>query len=323
MTLRSGSLIGLLGLIVSLAHAQQGAVAGPVAGYVFDAQAQVVRPILGIPGAALLGDPLSLGMQVTSATISPRLDSVAAVAVDGSFHLFALRAGAAKEVAVNGIPSAPERVVYSPNGSAAALYAGGRIQVVAGLPAAPAPAGAFDMSALLALPGGRGHRQFTGSFAVSDDGALVLVAEGSGVQLFGSGPAKQLAAGRMTALAFAPGTHDAVVAGTGVTLVRDVAGTATRQTIAPDDPTQTAVGASFSADAGKLYVAGTKTSGVAVFDLKAGTSAQIACNCTPAGLVGMGDLYRLNEVGSAPLWILDPTSAGPRIVFVPVKTAAQ
>lgn len=315
-------LVSVLSVAASVAQAQQGVVAGPVAGYVFDASAQALRPVQGIPGAALLGDPVALGMVASSATVSPRLDSVAVVAADGSFHIFTLNAGAAAEVPVNGITTTPARVVYSPNGTSAALFANGRIQVVTGLPAVPAPGSTFDLSAVPARPG-RGHRQFTGSFAVSDDGAYVLVAEGSGVQLLGTGPAKQVMAGRTTSVAFAPGSHDAVVAGTGVTLVRDVAGAATPLTLAPADPTQTAVGAAFSSDGSHLYVAGTAAQAVTAYDLKAGTSSQIACNCSPAGLTGMGNLYRLNEVGNAPLWLLDPYAGTPRIVFVPVKTAAQ
>jgi len=33
----------------------------------------------------------------------------------------------------------------------------------------------------------------------------------------------------------------------------------------------------------------------------------------------MGDLFRLNEAGAAPLWLLDARQPDPRIVFVPVR----
>jgi hypothetical protein len=321
MAVRNWSLVSLLCLAAPMVHAQQGAVAGPVAGYVFDGAAHALRPVLGIPGASILGDPVNLGVALASATVSPRLDSVLAVTADGSFHIFTLSGGAARDAGVNGITVPPERMVYSPMGTAAALYAGSRIQVVTGLPAAPVAGNTFDLTALLALPGGRGHHSLTGSFAVSDDGAYLLVAEGAGVQGFGPGPSRLVVAARGAAVAFAPGSHDAAVAGLGVTLVKDVGGAASQQAIAPEDGTHPAVGVAFSTDGGKLYLASAIAQGVTAFDLAAGTRTLIPCNCTPAGITGMGNLYRLNEVGAAPLWLLDTTASGPRIVFVPVKAS--
>jgi hypothetical protein len=305
MTIRNRSLVSLLCLAAPLALAQQGRVEGPVTGYVFDGQAQALRPVLGIPGASVLGDPVNLGAGLASGAVSPRLDSVIAVATDGTFHIYTLNAGAASEVPANGIPFVPERVVFSPTGSAAALYGGGRIQVVTGLPGAPKPGNNFDISALLALPRGRGHQTLTGS----------------GVHLMGAGAAKQLVAARGAAVAFAPGTHDAAIAAASVTLVKDVGGAAAQQLIAAGGAGPSTVGAAFSADGSKLFVAAAAGQGVTAFDLAAGTSSAIRCDCTPAGITGMGNVYRLNEVGSAPLWLLDTTATTPRIVFVPVKTS--
>lgn len=321
MTFRNNLRVGLLCLVAPMAFAQQGRVTGPVAGYVFDETALVLRPVLGIPGAAVLGDPVGLGIDLSYAAVSPRLDSVIAVGADRSFHVFTLNGGTASEISVNGVAVSPEQVVFSPAGTAAALYAGSRIQVVTGLPAAPVSGSSFNLTGLLALPGGRGHHAFTGSLAVSDDGALVLVAQGAGVELFAAGGSRQIAAARNAAVAFAPGTHDAAVAGIGLMLVKDAGGAAAQQVIATDDASQTAVGVSFSADGSKLYVASATAQGVAAFDLTAGTRSMVLCNCTPAGISGMGNLYRLNEVGSAPLWLLDTTASGPRIVFVPVKAS--
>ena len=193
------------------------------------------------------------------------------------------------------------------------------MQVLTGMPSAPVLGGSFDLSTVLALPGGRGHQSLTGNFAISDDGADLLVSAGSGVQLFGPGASRQILAERGAAVAFAPGSHDAVVAGLGVTLVKDVSGAAGQQVIARDGSVPAAVGVAFSADSTKLYLASSVGQGVAVFDLNAGTNSMIPCNCTPAGISGMGNLYRLNEVGAAPLWLLDTTASGPRIVFVPVS----
>jgi glucose/arabinose dehydrogenase len=146
---------------------------------------------------------------------------------------------------------------------------------------------------------------------VSDDGANLLVAAGNGVQLFASGNSRQISATRATALAFAPGTQDAVLAGTAVTLVKD----GQQQTLADADSSQSAVGAALAGD--KLYVANSK--GVTAFDLPTGSQNAIPCACTATSLAVMGTVYRLNEAGDAPLWLLDPATG--KIVFVPAKVS--
>jgi len=319
MFVRKWQFVSLLGLSATALLAQQGRIAGPVAGYVFDRGAHVLRPVLGIPGASVLGDPVNLGVGLNAALVSPRLDSVLAVASDGSFHIYALNAGVGSEIGVSGISASPERLVFSPKGTAAALYSAGRVQVLTGLPSSPAPGSSFDLSSLLTVPGGRSHRPFAGSFAVSDDGAYLLVAESAGVQVFGPGGTRQIAGGRIGAVAFAPGSHDAAVAGASVSLVKDVGGAAETQLLATDDSGQSAVGVAYSADASKLYLASPQ--GVAAFDLAAGTRNLVKCDCSPAGITGMGNVYRLNEAGASPLWLLDPAGSEARIVFVPVKTS--
>ena len=316
MALRNCIALSLLAFASPALYAQQGRVAGPVAGYVFDGGAHVLRPVLGIPGASVLGDPVNLATDVSLASVSPRLDSLIAAGPNGSFHFFGLNSGVATEIGVSGIATAPERVVFSPTGSAAAIYTGGRIQVLTGLPSSPVAGSTFDLSSLLALPGGRGHRQLSGPFAVSDDGAYVLVAEGLGVQLLSAGGSRTIAPSQCTALAFLPGTHDAAIAGTGVTLLKDVGGAASPQVLAPWNTSRKSLGLAYSTDATKLYLA--STDGVTVFDLAAATDSTVSCDCSPTGITAMGTLFRLNEAGRSPLWLLDPGT--PRIVFVPVKS---
>jgi hypothetical protein len=79
------------------------------------------------------------------------------------------------------------------------------------------------------------------------------------------------------------------------------------------------VGVAFSQDSRKLYVASAAARGVVAFDLSANSRSSIACDCTPGTLAPMGNLYRLNDLGPAALWLLDTGAAGPRIVFVPAR----
>jgi len=54
---------------------------------------------------------------------------------------------------------------------------------------------------------------------------------------------------------------------------------------------------------------------VTVLDLATGDRGAIRCDCTPAGLVPMGNLLRLTEFGAGPLWLLDTGAADPRIAL--------
>jgi len=318
----------LLGLAVPLLLAQQGSIAGPISGYVFDRTAHVLRPVLGIAGAAVLGDGVNFGLAVASVYVSPRQDSAVVVGVDRSLHLFRLNSGTAAEVAVNGLAGLPEGVAFSPSGTAAAIYAAGRVQLVAGLPDGPALGGVLDAradqdpSALTVRP--HPYRLMaTEMFAVSDDGKLLLVASDGGVRVLrAAGGEQTLMDGAGGALvAFAAGGHDCAVAlpnGAGLVVVRDVGGAATQQPVAPAADIASADGIAFSADAKKLYVA-RSSGGVAVFDVASRSRTDVTCDCVPFGLTPMGNLFRLNELGSGPLWLLDPTGQG-RIVFVPART---
>jgi DNA-binding beta-propeller fold protein YncE len=297
-----------------LLSAQQGRVAGPSSGFVFDSSTSALRPILGIPGASVIGDPLKLGFDLASASVAPRQDSALVTASDGGSRFLRLTAGAVTERAVDGLLGAPERVAFSPSGTAAALYAAGKTQVLTGLPDSPVVAGTLDLDGT------------PSALAVSDDGSYLLFATAGSIRLLGIGGdnRKLMDAADGALAAFAPGGHDAAVSdpgGAGIVLFRDLAG-ASQQTIVapPDDAIASPAGLAFSADGRKLFLASAAARSVAAFDLQTGGRAAIACNCVPAGLVSMGNLFRLSEPGPAPLWLFDG-SAAPRIVFVPAPSA--
>lgn len=314
-------------LASSLLIAQQGKIAGPVSGYVFDRGAHALRPVLGIAGASLLGEPLTFGVTPAAVAVSPRQDYAIVTADDRSLHLFRINGGTVSEIPLNGLAGLSEGVAFSPSGTAAALYANGHVQVLTGLPDSPVAGPAIDAragqdsSALSVRP--HPHRLMaTEMFAVSDDGALVLAASDNSVRLIqASGGATNLLEGAAGAfVAFAPGSHNAAVAhpgGLGLVLVQDAGGTTRQQTLAQASDIASANGVAFSSDGMKLYVA-RSTGSVSAFDVKTGNRTDIACDCVPFGLTPMGSLFRLNELGSGPLWLFDP--AGSRIVFVPAKS---
>jgi WD40 repeat protein len=307
----------LTSLAVVLLLAQQGSVEGPVSGYVFDSSAQGLRPILGVPGASLFGAPVDFGFAISSAYAAPRQDAAFVVAGDGSLHVFSLNRTTATEQSVSNLVKSPQRVLFSPSGTCAAIYAGGSVQVVTGLPNSATVSGGVD------LPSGT----VPDSLAVSDDGSVLLVSAGKAVWLYGSSNAlgKLMDTAGPAMLAFASGGHDAAIddpAGAGVVLFHDLTGAGSSQVLAaPDDTISASSALAFSADGKSLLLASSKGQSVTTIDLVAGARNAIACTCSPSTLARMGNMFRLTDLGKEPLWVLDPRSSAPRIVFVPALPA--
>jgi hypothetical protein len=318
--------IGALGAAGTLVWAQAGSVAGPSAGYVFDQGSQVLRQVRGIPGAALLSDAIDTGMSLTAATVAPRGDTAIGIAADGSVHLLRLNGGAGTERALANLMASPAGVVFSPSGTAAALYRPGSVQVLKGLPDAPAvgitvalPSTAMMRSVAttdrLTSPGARSAQE---TIAISDDAAYLLLGRAEEVDLVtvAGGVGKLMDAPAGALVAFAAGGHDAAIASGGtVRVYQDVAGAATRR----DFPgAGGSVGLAFTADGGRVLVAGLRS--VALLDRVSGDSKSVALDFRPTSLSAMSGLFRLNDAGAWPMWLLDGTAAEPKLYFVPART---
>ena len=290
-------------------YGQAGKLAAPSLGFVFDPSAHALRRIQGIPGAALVGAPVDFGFAVSAAYVAPRLDSVFVMAAsDGRAHLFRLTADAPLELAVDSL-GAPLRVVFSPSGSAAALYSPGSVQVIKGLPDAPAVSATIS-SLHRNL---RVRRTLPDTLAISDDGAYLLYGTGGPIELIGvAGNSRQIMAGALAA--FAPGGHDAAVISSGkLILFQDIAGAATERSF---DAIETPSALGFSPDGQKLFVASATGRAVTTIQVATGDRSALACDCAPSALIPMGSVFRLNELGSEPLWLLD-TASERGLVFVP------
>jgi WD40 repeat protein len=312
-------------------YGQQGSISGPSSGFVFDSSARVLRQIHGIPGASIIGEPVDFGFSLAAAYVAPRLDSALVMADDGTLHLFRLTGstgGVPAEYHLEGLSTSAARVVFSPAGTAAALETAGRVQIVKGLPDAAVIAATLTLpsvrsaSALAASPRPRLSR--AGSLAISDDGAYLLFVAGGSVQLMGTAGDgyKLMDAGAGALVAFSAGGHDAAIAwgGAGLVLFRDLTGASERRELTG---TAAPTGLAFSPDGRKLFVASASARSVAGYDLGSGDRATIACDCKPGALVAMGNLFRLNEPGVDPLWLLDAGAAEPRIVFVPANVMSD
>lgn len=301
-------------VLPAFACAQGDALSGPVLGYIPEGGA--VRPIGGIPGAALLGSPVPLGFPAAAVEVSPLQDYVLAVSTeDGLVRV--VEAGKAEPAVriVEGAAPAPDRLLLSPHGRAALLVKDGESEAraVTGLPSAPS-ARAVDLSALPGAPR---------ALAVSDDGTAILAATESGLFLVTAhGEIRPLPApGPVTALAFLPGSRDALAVGAGaVGLLSDVAGDAAWRTLAALDENfgePLAVAAAGS----RALVAGSRA--VAAIDIASGELSALPCSCEVTTLARLaGDSFRITPASASPVWMV---SGGPeaRLLFIPPATGEE
>jgi hypothetical protein len=295
-------------LIVSAAFAQadRGSIAGPVLGLVFDTDAGAVRPVLGIPGSAILGAALDGESDLRNAAVAA---AGYAIGVDGDG--VAVIVTAAGRRPLEGASNSASRSIVSPSGSAGALYfaGSGEAQIFTGLPDAPR---LLRTIALDSQPS---------ALALSDDGATVLTVMRSGrgaetVESYRSADPPQVVyrARHIAALAFAPGGANALVAdGSAVTWISPAFGAQAIGNGSLGD----VVAVAASTDGARVFIA-TRSGRVVIHDVASGAETSLSCACEPSTLAPQRGtaVFRLNEPGNGPLWLLDADSAEPRILFV-------
>jgi len=276
-------------------------VGGPVAGFVFDQKMHGVRPMVGLPGAAYLGDAVLDG--VDAAGIAPDGSSALAVQSGRLILLSGLKTG---EITAKGIENAiagADRFAWAADGSAAAVYASasGRAQVIrdgaAGEP--------VDLSN---LPG------TVSALAVDSSGKLLagVAGENGGVYLDG----RLLAAAAYPAAITVAGA-DLYFTDRERDQVWQVLGYA-EQPAAVVFAAGVAGAAGVQVYDGRLYAAGSQ--GLEVFDLASrAPMAHIDLEFTPTQMVSFGEkaLWLLNApTGEEPLYVLSAAGA-PAVYFVP------
>jgi hypothetical protein len=200
-----------IALIASIAaFGQAPANTGPMLGFVPGPQPWQLQPILGIPGAARLGDPVSLPQSVTQLYVAP--GQAYALAAQGPANPVASAvlqvAGALQTnpplTALPGALANPDLVAFSPTAQSVALYAqqAGEVQVFSGLPNSPRKTQDISNVGRAAL------------LAVSDDAQKVLISDGVGnVYALAQGAAAVPVyhTEQVSALVFIPQSHAAIL----------------------------------------------------------------------------------------------------------------
>ena len=300
--------LAAVSLSISSAFAQVGA---PQLGWVPDGTR--IRPVYGIPAAAAVGAPILADQNFAQIAASPARNYVLVAAADtGAVSIYTTQQGL---IPLPGAGNAPDSVILSPRGSAAALRFSSRyspvnrLQVVTGLPDAPVIR-QLDASFLRFAPS---------ALAISDDGAWVAGTWPSGMYAFGpNGEVKGLPVASATALGFFQGTHNLAAAGpAGLQMVTGVDGFAVVSTLlSSSDSSLQPVAVAATSDNRTLVLAD-QSGSVTTIDIASGATTASDCGCQPQGLFGMGpSAFRLTGLVGGAFKLFDAASG--EILFVPL-----
>ena len=317
--MHTSRLLVALGALAISAWAQPSAgVAGPVTGFVFDAQSGALRPMLGIPGAAYLGNAIASGLN--AASVAPNGSAALAVQPGGKLVLYSgLRSASPVALAVSGAITGADHFAWTPNSGAAAVYSShaGQAQILTALAPSPKAAAPIDLSA---LPGQVTALAFDGqrlivAVASADSGGIYLATASSGIERIASAANPSAIALAGASLFFSDNQSQQIFQ------VERYAGTPAAVVFASDSGISSPAGLQVSADGQRLYVANAGSQKLAIYDVPSRTPVQsLSLAFTPTRLELFGDssVFLLNGGGQGPLYVARDGAAGKAAVyFVP------
>jgi hypothetical protein len=334
-----------------------GTVTQPTLGYVVDG-AHHLRPMIGVVGAASIGDALDVGMDVISATVPPAHDYVLATTSGGAWPVmlqvrggaFTIQPGAfaadSGQAACSGsndsdlpsgtrsrarttcsqpasidISAAIDQIALSPTGSAAAFYASsaGQIYSFANVNQSPSFSGQFQVGSLGALS----------AFGVSDDGKTVAVgvSDGQSGSLFiaNAGRPMRLIASMAhpAAIVFLHNSSNAIVADDVANTVSTIWDGQVFPIASSQDGISQPTAIGTSNDDQRVFVGSSQTGSVITVGPNGTISQPMPCNCTLRGLfpTNTDSVFRLTDFTGGPVLLFDAKRAAPRITFVPVRSS--
>ena len=297
----------LLWLPVVLAAQTTAPIRGPFLGYVFDRGAGL-RPILGIPGAASIGEPIVANAGIATAAVAAERNYALVIAGDDrSPMLIDTESGELR--AIPDVGPGVDRVVLSPSANAAILYRKdlNRVDVITGLPGNPSLAWNSDLTAEPV------------ALAVADDAEELMATDAmSVIRINRSGDKRQILGGDIASVAYRRQSRDVLIAERlGRLLLINDSGDQTTLFTADRDSFGDPI--AVSSDRRRAYLA--SQSRIAIVPLEVGAADIVECSCSISVLDRMEgeSVFRLTELGSGPLWLLD----GTRVVFVPAAGGAQ
>lgn len=312
------------------ATGQPSGIEAPVAGFVVDAQTHSIRPINGLPGASLLGQPLTLPTQVQNARFSGGGDYALATVTDPPGQLVLVQGlkgvtPYARDLA--GAIVSVDFISLNDKGSAAICStASSQLQFVTGLPGAPVFSAPIDLTSVQGLVaairiGSQGQVALVAASEGSYGGIYEVASQNASVELIAR-------ANQPSAATYLNQDRDVVFADpflNEVILVQDIHGARIFSVLAgPADHVQTPV--ALQAIDGGVAVANSGSKNIVQYDLSAGRIvADISLPVVPAALdsLTIGGVFVVNRTGTGPLYLYSSSDSLVRFVPSPMPRALQ
>jgi hypothetical protein len=306
------------------AQAPSAAMRGSITGFIFDPAVHGLRPILGMPGASTLGDPMGTGVALDQAAVSFNGDYALAVSDTRALVLIRQLSGASSIKPLGADAQPVDSIQLSPLGRAALLFRrdAATLQVVTGLPDAPVFGPLLELSPL----GGAAT-----AMAVNDSGvvAVAIGKDPSRIWIFNEAGQFHLVSriGHVSAITFVRGS-DAIVADDidhKVYMLPSVNALSFTLVLAGESAgIKGPVALIASKDQTRVYVLNSGSSDIVAINLSDESTTRYTCPCTPTALARLGGtaVFRLTEPSDGPMWLFDGDLPEPRIVFVPARKDA-
>jgi hypothetical protein len=309
----------LLNLPTRPVIAQTASVHGPVAGFVFSSSSKTVRPLIGVPGATHVDQPVL--NQVDAASIAPGGQGAFVTRSGQTIFVRGLSGLAPSESPIGGLIGQVDRVVWNRDGSVALLYSSSgsllqRVQISGAEPVVDSPVDLSPWGQVTALALDPAGRQISVGFAAS---GLYLFTAGQSPALL-STMAQPAAAAfdntgrRLYAVDLDQQSISEFDSGSSASAFVSLA--------QPNTPPVTPVGLAVSRDGRYLLLADSTARAVLVYDTDSRSLANtIPLDFAPSRLEPLSDgpAFLLN--GNDPkewLLILD-ASVVPQVYFVPAS----
>jgi hypothetical protein len=308
-------------LIVGALAADSYAVRGPVSGYVLDGRSRSLRPVNGIPGGAVLGEPLRLGFAIGLAAVSVEKDYALVI---GTRHAAAalvlkgLASGHPLAVRLEGA-IAPTAFDLSSMGNTALLWStrSKELQVITGLPDQPQVFPPIDVSRWM---------DTIETATISRNGTTLLAASSDGgIYCF---EAQERSLSEPKWVARVPGAHALAFLGTSlavagsstsgdVFLFRDLGSTPQVFKIASSLDGIESVGALRAVGEKTVCLVDASTGKAGILDIDNPTMDWLAEGANRCDRLN-ASMMALNEPGTQPFLLLDLTD-GAKVFFVPAQ----
>lgn len=294
----------------------------PALGFVSRQTPAQLQPILGIPGSARLGGPLSLPSAVTQIHIAPgQAYALVQQAPGNPLGMVSLQGIAAQTrnlpvTPISGAMGQVDLLAFSPMGSSAVSYSRqtNQLQVLTGLPRA---ARVYLNASNLAIP------TPPQKLAVSDDARAVLISDAAGSVYSisqGGAPVPVHHSPNVSALAFVTQSHDSIICDRSlntISFLRDstvtpvVLGPATNNTCQPE-------GAASTLDGKTILLACPAQHAVLSIDRASSVTRvyNVAGNPGALNRSSLGDVFLLSPAQDGIYWLLLWQPDGPTAFFV-------